>query len=323
MQIDTIKLKNYRQFKGEHTLDLETENGKNINIITAEGGSGKSNLLDTISFCLSGEDPTNEFDRIVNMEKIFHLEEGEDVDGYVEVHVGNQQPEYRFRREFRTFKREDENENFTTELLSQQKVDGEWRHQTNTSHILEKILPDALHEYCLVDGNSVDLLFAGDHLTEALESIIDSNSTSRRDIIKTIKEKVENRFNEIIDREHRYEMDIGDNPVRVFDESGTDIFESLSEGMKQVLALCLISSFSSVHEANVPVVIESPISSLDLKKRKRWAELLAQHFEATQLTLLISPTKYTSEVKDLLQPNVANKYEIQTTVQVLQKSLYQ
>ena len=55
MKISKIVLKNFRQYYGEVSVDLETDNEKNIVIIGGKNGYGKTNFLLSIVWCLFGE----------------------------------------------------------------------------------------------------------------------------------------------------------------------------------------------------------------------------------------------------------------------------
>ena len=55
MKISKIILNNFRQYYGDVSVDLETENEKNIVIIGGKNGYGKTNFLLSIVWCLFGE----------------------------------------------------------------------------------------------------------------------------------------------------------------------------------------------------------------------------------------------------------------------------
>lgn len=55
MKISKIVLKNFRQYYGNVSVDIETDNEKNIVIIGGKNGYGKTNFLLSIVWCLYGE----------------------------------------------------------------------------------------------------------------------------------------------------------------------------------------------------------------------------------------------------------------------------
>jgi DNA sulfur modification protein DndD len=54
MYIRQLELHNFRQYKGTNTIDLETEQGKNILIVSGMNGFGKTNFLISLVWCLYG-----------------------------------------------------------------------------------------------------------------------------------------------------------------------------------------------------------------------------------------------------------------------------
>ena len=59
MKIISLKMKNFRQFYGEQEIKFSTDKDKNITLIHAENGVGKTALLNAIKWCLFGETTDN------------------------------------------------------------------------------------------------------------------------------------------------------------------------------------------------------------------------------------------------------------------------
>ena len=59
MKIEQLHLHNWRGFEGEQQINFSTDEKKNINLIIAENGTGKSNLMEAIYWCLYDELPPN------------------------------------------------------------------------------------------------------------------------------------------------------------------------------------------------------------------------------------------------------------------------
>jgi DNA sulfur modification protein DndD len=61
MLLTSLSLKDFRQFKGEQTIEFATDEKKNVTIILGENGSGKTSLAQAFTWCLYGktdfEDP--------------------------------------------------------------------------------------------------------------------------------------------------------------------------------------------------------------------------------------------------------------------------
>jgi DNA sulfur modification protein DndD len=55
MLLRTLKLKDFRQFKGEQTISFATDPVKNVTVIMGENGSGKTTLAQAFTWCLYGD----------------------------------------------------------------------------------------------------------------------------------------------------------------------------------------------------------------------------------------------------------------------------
>ncbi len=72
MKIDRVVLKNFRQFYGEQSLELSTDPAKNVTLVHAENGVGKTTVLNSILWALFG-DVTTKFeqrDKLINFEAL-------------------------------------------------------------------------------------------------------------------------------------------------------------------------------------------------------------------------------------------------------------
>lgn len=55
MLLRKIKLKNFRQYYAEVVINFATDGFKNVTVIHAENGVGKTALLNAIKWCFYGE----------------------------------------------------------------------------------------------------------------------------------------------------------------------------------------------------------------------------------------------------------------------------
>jgi len=55
MKLQRIKLSNFRQFYGTQTLEIAGHTDKNVTLVHAENGVGKTTLLNSILWCFYGE----------------------------------------------------------------------------------------------------------------------------------------------------------------------------------------------------------------------------------------------------------------------------
>jgi DNA sulfur modification protein DndD len=96
MWIEQVFLKDFRCFNGEHSIAFSTETDKNVTLIHAENGVGKTTLLNAVLWCFYGM-TTPKFERREDLVNHDAVQAGRR-NGYVEVmfkHNGNR---YRARR---------------------------------------------------------------------------------------------------------------------------------------------------------------------------------------------------------------------------------
>lgn len=181
-------MRDYRQYSDETVIDLETDNDKNINVIEGQNGAGKSNILNAITFCFYGKethidaqgDESLESDPFVNKKRLQELDKGESAEGFVEVKLGKEEPEYAFRRSFTTVKRssngerEDEYNNSKGELKLRQRFGGnDWQPISQPDNILREILPTHVHQYFLFDGEQLDEFFGEGYADRVKDAVLD------------------------------------------------------------------------------------------------------------------------------------------------------
>ena len=55
MLLKSLKLKDFRQFKGQQTVSFSTDAERNVTVIMGENGSGKTTLAQAFTWCLYGD----------------------------------------------------------------------------------------------------------------------------------------------------------------------------------------------------------------------------------------------------------------------------
>jgi len=211
IQIFDIELQDYRQYKGNQVISLETTPENHINIIEGQNGSGKSNILNAITLCFYGEETHNNSDEeeglgsdpLVNKKRLQSLSPGESAEGYIEIKLGKDEPEYAFRRGFTTVyngdsegERDDAEYNSTIGNLRLRQRFGksDWEPNPNPANILREILPTHVHEYFLFDGEQLDEFFEPGYTDHVRAAVLD---VSHIDLVNSAVEhlgKVQREF---------------------------------------------------------------------------------------------------------------------------------
>lgn len=154
MKLIKIKLHNFRQFYGSQTLEISQDNEKNVTLVHAENGIGKTALLNSIYWCLYGE-TTKKFekaDQIVNFQAV---SEGE-TRASVEVFFEHEGEEYSVQRSFtqRRGSRADQSCN------AYQIDKGTFRLLDASDTFINSVIPRAMAKYYFFDGEHAETFSA-------------------------------------------------------------------------------------------------------------------------------------------------------------------
>lgn len=159
MLLKSLKLKDFRQFKGEQTISFSTDPVRNVTVIMGENGSGKTTLAQAFTWCLYGD---TDFDDKSMLCKATAQEmlPGKEEKVRVELTLQHSGREYLCIREqlyskdnAGTIKRY----NQTTFRIAYRNTDGqrEYVPETETELRMKEILPKELSKYFFFDGERI------------------------------------------------------------------------------------------------------------------------------------------------------------------------
>lgn len=180
LQIIELTIKNYRQYVGENSIDLQCSKTQNINVIEGENGTGKSNILNALTLCLFGKEKhqENNVERdarlpYVSIGKLEDIGEGEDVEGFIEIKIGWEEPEYIFKRRFRTFKTDEGYSDVFDDLQVKRKAGRDWVTEDNPATTRNEILAGRVADYFLFDGEQLQDFFDQGYQERVQKGILD------------------------------------------------------------------------------------------------------------------------------------------------------
>ena len=103
MLIKSIKVRNFRQFKGEQSLDFATDGASNVTVVMGVNASGKTSFAQAFRWCLYGD--TDFKDRNIFC-KAVEQEMGQDSKetAYVQLVLEHKGTQYTIRRTQRVHK---------------------------------------------------------------------------------------------------------------------------------------------------------------------------------------------------------------------------
>lgn len=183
MKIKKLKLRNFRQFM-EIDIDFSTDKNKNVTVIIAENSTGKTTLMQSIKWCLYGDDETDldNKNRLLNqyVQETSNLEK-ENLS--VQVVIEEEGIDYTITREREVFRKSDR--------VSKERISVEFKSNDGETHIITSLVGDSSNEIkkinrminqILTREMSKYFLFDG----ERIDNLGNNNAKSKRDIRQAI-----------------------------------------------------------------------------------------------------------------------------------------
>lgn len=173
MKLTSIQVCNFRQFYGKTPEILFSCGDRNTTIIHGNNGAGKTTLLNAFTWVMY-EKFTAAFasvDRLVNKRAITQAQPGEPVECWVQVAFEHESKRYRVKRLCRAYKGETIEHSKSELSLYVAGDDGRWLlPQQLPEDIINRILPESLHQYFFFDGERIDHIVRYDKKAEIAEA---------------------------------------------------------------------------------------------------------------------------------------------------------
>ena len=209
MKINSIRLKNYRQYKDE-TIEFSTSDNKNFTIIQGTNGVGKTNILNAITWCLYGKekhiDQKNKGLPIVNTLTINEMEPGDKCNVVVKIHMIDDENKriiigrrinYKKLNNGKLGMTSDNYSNLPDgsifEMIKQEKND--MVEVKDPEYVLNRLIPESIEEYFFFDGERLNDYFrttSGAKIREAVFKI------SQVGLIENAIEHLENKKKDFV-----------------------------------------------------------------------------------------------------------------------------
>ena len=174
MLIKSLRMENFRQFKGSNKIDFSMEPGKNVTIILGDNTFGKTTLLQAFNWCFYGiamfdQNPDN----LLNLEVASEMLNGDTRIVEVEVTVIHDGAEYIITR---TQRYTMNNGKVRSEASPQTKVsykqsDGQTESvkAVQVKNVINNILPQDLSTYFFFDTERVNSISTRHDVAEAVK----------------------------------------------------------------------------------------------------------------------------------------------------------
>ena len=177
MLIKSLRMENFRQFKGSNKIDFSMEPGKNVTIILGDNTFGKTTLLQAFNWCFYGiamfdQNPDN----LLNLEVVSEMLNGDTRIVEVEITVIHDGAEYVITR---TQRYTMNNGKVRGEVSPQPKVsykqpDGQTESvkAVQVKNVINNILPQDLSTYFFFDTERVNSISTRRDVAEAVKGLL-------------------------------------------------------------------------------------------------------------------------------------------------------
>lgn len=142
-------------------------------------------------------------------------------------------------------------------------------------------------------------------------------SEKKQEIVDYIRKEVESNtkeffFNLIWKKGAFRNVVIGaDYKISVTSEYGKPCLGTLSAGERQILALSFMAALYTVSGFDAPMIIDTPLARISGEHRRNIAKALPEYLNKTQVTLFMTDTEYTNEVRKELIKRVGKEYKLE------------
>jgi DNA sulfur modification protein DndD len=161
----SLKLNNFRQFKGESPeLEFGGPGERPVTLFFGTNGAGKTALLNAFTWTLYGTTSRGFLlgDKIVNNAAIREAQAGDQVEAWVEIRFEHLGFKYVLRKTSRVRRGPSEAESpilgDPVAELQYAGPDGRWRPETSIKDAIGRVLPEDLHTYFFFDGERIERL---------------------------------------------------------------------------------------------------------------------------------------------------------------------
>jgi DNA sulfur modification protein DndD len=189
MQISKVRIKNFRQFYGTQELEFPTTETKNVTLIHAENGFGKTSILNAVLWCLFKK-VTPKFERPDDILNYEAAEEGQQT-ASVDVEIEFKSKRYSVQRIFSAGRDK-------TQLSAYRIEGGSMKPLTASETFVASVVPPEMAPYFFFDGEAAESFAAARNYKEignAIRSILgcslaETALVDLKDISKTVDREI-------------------------------------------------------------------------------------------------------------------------------------
>lgn len=178
MLIKSLKMQNFRQFKGTTNIEFSIDPEKNVTIILGDNTFGKTTLLQAFNWCFYGKamfEKNQNPGLLLNLEIAGELTEGEHSDVMVEISVLHDGIEYFITRTQRyTLNKQNVHGETDSVKVSYRQPNGETEtvRAIEVKNVINNILPEDLSTYFFFDTERVNSISERRDVADAVKGLL-------------------------------------------------------------------------------------------------------------------------------------------------------
>lgn len=175
MLINSISMKNFRQYKGVQKVSFLRTNNRNVTVILGNNTSGKTTLLQAFNWCLYGKAVFETKDFLLNLDASNEMKDGETETVEVEINLIHDNTEYIITRSQEYFCNSKGTSPGTIDLrVSYKATDGQIEpiKQIYAKKTINEILPEELSDYFFFDTERIGNISSKADVTEAVKGLL-------------------------------------------------------------------------------------------------------------------------------------------------------
>lgn len=175
MLLKTLRMVNFRQYKGETEISFSCDDRKNVTIILGDNTFGKTTLLQAFNWCFYGVALLPNPEMLLNLDIASLLIEGDFTDVEVEITLIHGGIEYILTRIQKYQKRNGKVSGLNPQMkVSYRKEDGQTENvkDIRINNVINTILPQDLSTYFFFDTERVGTISERKDLTESVKGLL-------------------------------------------------------------------------------------------------------------------------------------------------------
>jgi hypothetical protein len=293
LMIDKIVINNFKSFLGKNKIILGHSPEKYVNIIEGPCGSGKTTIVDALRWAFSqgNQDISTQDPFLINHQLLKSLKNHQNVEVSVQVFLSEANSDRRLKIE-RTCEYSFVNEDLS--LVSDVRAVKELRKSRWIEVDCEIPFELDLLAFWNGDQNPTNLM---ENLVSSVSKKSNSSNKGIKDIVSSV---VLHRIKKIYPN-FEFTVDFDDNEILHVKHGNCDYLPVLSRADLIVLWLSLLAGIRKSTKCQLPLILDSPFSRLDIMHRTSVINFLKDTIRSGQLICIGSELEF-EPVMDILKP---------------------